>query len=483
MTETDLQAHTDVRARSDLHYLTATDALAAFKARTLSPVELMAATIARIEDVDPVVNALPIRFFDEALVAARAAEERYAGRHGGPRPLEGLPIAVKDEVEVAGQPCTAGSLVFKDEVPEVTAASVQRVIDAGAIIHARSATPEFCCAAITESRLWGITRNPWNADYSPGGSSGGSGAALAAGMAPLATGSDIGGSIRIPAAFCGVVGFKPPYGRIPQMPPFNLDTYCHEGPMARTVEDCRLLENVMAGPHPEDIVSLRPKLTVPAELPPVAGLKIACSVDLGGFDVGDEVAAAVRAAAETFRALGASVDDVTPGWSLDDMAEGARAHLGIIFGSWIGEVAAEYRDLLTDYALAFADDAVNRPTVSWLRSLEIEGEAYGHLAPILESHDLLICPTFVEPALRAGVPHDVDELFTSSLTFPFNMMSRCPVMVVPAGRAANDVPIGLQIVGRTYDDTTVFAAAAAFERAHPWYESTADRPQWPRRTS
>jgi aspartyl-tRNA(Asn)/glutamyl-tRNA(Gln) amidotransferase subunit A len=483
MTETDQHARTDLLSHSDLHYLTAADALAAFAARTLSPVELMEATIARIEDVDGVVNALPIRLFDEALGAARESEERYGGRHGGPRPLEGLPIAVKDEVEVAGQPCTAGSLIFKDEVPDVTAASVQRVIDAGAIIHARSATPEFCCAAVTESRLWGITRNPWNPRYSPGGSSGGSGAALAAGMATLATGSDIGGSIRIPAAFCGVVGFKPPYGRIPQMPPFNLDTYCHEGPMARSVEDCRLLENVMAGPHPEDIVSLRPKLTVPAELPPVSGLSIACSIDLGGFDVGDEVAAAVRAAAETFRALGARVDDVTLGWSLDDMREGARAHLGAIFGSWIGEVVADYRDLLTDYALAFADDAIHRPTVSWLRSLEIEGEAYDHLAAVLEGHDLLICPTFVEPALEAGGTYDVDDIFVRSLTFPFNMLSRCPVMVVPAGRATNEVPIGLQIVGRTYDDTTVFAAAAAFERAHPWYETTADRPAWPRRTS
>ena len=221
---------------------------------------------------------------------------------------------------MAGQPCTAGSLVFKDEIAEVTAGSVQRVIDAGGIIHVRTTTPEFCCAAITESRLWGVTRNPWNLDYSPGGSSGGSGAALAAGMATLATGSDIGGSIRIPASFCGVVGFKPPYGRVPQLPPFNLDHYCHEGPLARSVDDCRVLENVMAGPHPEDIASLRPKLTIPAELPPVAGMRIACSVDLGGFDVGDEVAAAVRAAAETFRGLGATVDEVELGWSLDDHA-------------------------------------------------------------------------------------------------------------------------------------------------------------------
>jgi aspartyl-tRNA(Asn)/glutamyl-tRNA(Gln) amidotransferase subunit A len=481
--DSDLPRPPAAAGEGDLHYLTAAAARELFAARKLSPVELMAATIARIEDVDPVVNALPIRFFDQALQAARLAEERFAGRHGGPRPLEGIPVAVKDEVEVAGQPCTAGSLVFKDMIAEVTAASVQRVIDAGAIIHARSATPEFCCAAITESRLWGVTRNPWNPAFSPGGSSGGSGAALAAGMATLATGSDIGGSIRIPASFCGVVGYKPPYGRVPQMPPFNLDHYCHEGPMARSVDDCRLLENVMAGPHPEDIASLRPKLTIPAELPAVAGMSIACSVDLGGFDVGDEVVAAVRRAAATFRELGATVDEVALGWSLDDMREAARAHLAVIFGSWIGTILEQHRDLLTPYAVEFAEDAVDRPNVGFLRSLEIEGETYDHLAAVFERYDLLICPVFTEPALPAAGDYDIDVVFDRALTFPFNMLSRCPALVVPAARAASGVPIGLQIVGRTYDDETVFAAATAFERTHRWYESNADRPDWPRRTT
>ena len=467
----------------DLHYLTAGEARRLFLMRELSPVELMAATIARIEAVDPAINAVPIRFFDEALRAARLAEERFAGRHGGPRPLEGIPVAVKDEVEVAGQPCTAGSLVFKDMIADITAASVQRVIDAGGIIHVRTTTPEFCCAAITESRLWGVTRNPWNLDFSPGGSSGGSGAALAAGMATVATGSDIGGSIRIPASFCGVVGFKPPYGRVPQLPPFNLDHYCHEGPLARTVDDCRLLENVMAGPHAEDIASLRPKLTIPAELPSVAGMRIACSVDLGGFEVAGEVVAAVRAAAGTFRALGATVEEVEPGWSLDAMREAARAHLSVIFGSWIGEILEQHRELLTAYAIEFAEDAVHRKTMGYFESLEVEGETWGHLAAVLEAHDLLICPTFSEPALPAAGDYDIDVVFDRALTFPFNMCSRCPVIVVPAARAASGVPIGLQIVGRTFDDVSVFAAAAAFEHAHPWYATSADRPDRPRRTT
>jgi amidase len=253
--------------------------------------------------------------------------------------------------------------------------------------------------------------------------------------------------------------------------------------MARSVDDCRLLENVMAGPHPEDIASLRPKLTIPAELPPVAGMSIACSIDLGGFDVGDEVVAAVRRAAATFRELGATVDEVALGWSLDDMREAARAHLAVIFGSWIGTILEQHRDLLTPYAVEFAEDAVDRPNVGFLRSLEIEGETYDHLAAVFERYDLLICPVFTEPALPAAGDYDIDVVFDRALTFPFNMCSRCPVMVIPAARAACGVPIGLQIVGRTYDDTTVFAAADAFARAHPWYETNADRPDRPRRTT
>jgi Asp-tRNA(Asn)/Glu-tRNA(Gln) amidotransferase A subunit family amidase len=460
----------------DMCYLPASDALTLFRERELSPVELMKATIARVEAVDPVVNALPVRFFEQAMEAARAAEARYAGRAPEPRPLEGLPVAVKDEVEVAGQPCTEGSLILKDNVAGHTAACVQRIIDAGGIIHARSATPEFCCAAITDSRIWGVTRNPWNLEYSPGGSSGGSGAALAAGMASLATGSDIGGSIRIPASFCGVVGFKPPYGRVPQDPPFNLDHYCHDGPMARTVEDCRLLENVMAGPHRDDIVSLRPKLTIPPESPGVEGLRIAASADLGGFDADAEVRENLGEAAALFRALGADVEDAGLEFDLDDVREAARAHFASIFGDLVGQALPECRDLMTSYAIAFAEDA-GRPTVGYYRSLEIESEIYARVADVLEDHDLLIAPVFGVPALRATVAdYDPDVLYRQGMTLIFNMCSRCPVLVVPCGRSREGVPLGIQIVGRTYDDVSVFRAAAAFTAAGPWFNDAASRP-------
>jgi aspartyl-tRNA(Asn)/glutamyl-tRNA(Gln) amidotransferase subunit A len=460
----------------DLCYLPASEALALFRTRELSPVELLQATADRIERVDPLVNALPVRLFDEAFAAARGAETRYAGRGPEPRPLEGLPVAVKDEVEVAGQPCTEGSLIMKDVVAERTAACIQRIIDAGGIIHARSATPEFCCAAITDSRLWGVTRNPWNLEYSPGGSSGGSGAALAAGMASLATGSDIGGSIRIPASFSGVVGFKPPYGRVPQQPPFNLDHYCHDGPMARTVEDCRLLENVMAGPHRDDIVSLRPKLTIPPGPRGVEGWRIAVSADLGGFEVDEEVRGNLRDAAATFGSLGAEVEEVGLALDMGDVREAARAHFATIFGSLIGQSLPEHRDLMTSYAIAFAEDAT-RPNVGYYRSLEIESAVYAEVADVLEEHELLVAPAFGVPALKAAVAdYDSEALYRHGTTLIFNMCSRCPVLVVPCGRSRDGVPMGIQIVGRTYDDVGVFRAAAAFAAARPWYAEPATRP-------
>ena len=460
----------------DLHYLPAHEALAGFRRRDLSPVELMEATIERIEEIDPVVNALPIRFFDEALEEARAAEARYAGHGPEPRPLDGLPVAVKDEVEVAGQPATSGSLILKDYVPTQTAACVQRIINAGGIVHARTATPEFCCAAITDSKLWGTTRNPWNLEYSPGGSSGGSGAALAAGMASLATGSDIGGSIRIPASFSGVVGFKPPYGRVPQQPPFNLDHYCHDGPMARTVEDCRLLENVMAGPHREDLVSLRPKLTIPTGSPGVEGWRIALSIDLGGYQVDGEVAANVLDAAETFGELGATVEQVDVQLDMDDVREAIRAHFGTIFGNLISQELPEHRELMTDYAIGFAEDAA-RPNVGFYRGLEIESEVWATIADVLEDHRLLLAPVFGVPALKATMAsYDVDDLYRYGLTTIFNICSRCPVLVVPCGRSREGVPMGVQIVGRTYEDVEVFRAAAAFVAARPWFHEPEARP-------
>jgi len=465
-----------------VHYLSATEALRLFRAGELSPVELTTAVIARAETVEPSVNAFAETFFDKALDAARAAEKRY--RAGDARPLDGLTVAVKEEAPIAGQRNTLGSLPLRDEVASETAPFVRRIIEAGGIVHARTTTPEFSCAPVTWTKLWGVTRNPWNLAYAPGGSSGGSAAALAAGTTTLATGSDIGGSIRIPSSFCGVTGFKPPYGRVPEVPPFNLDHYCHEGPMARSVADCALLENVIAGPHPSDVVSLRPKLEIPSPLEPVAGLRIALSPDLGCFTVDPDVAANTLAAAERLRDAGAAVTEVSLPWKLDDIIRAARIHFGMIFGPSIRPLYEESGDDLTSYARAFVAESDEIAKEDFYAGLELEAALYAPLGELLEEYDALICPTFAVPALPAEWDHgDLAEGRSDGhwmdvmMTLPFNIASRCPVLSIPSGRAANGVPTGVSVVGRTYDDVTAFRVAAAHEERYPWYTDPAHQPE------
>jgi len=471
----------------ELVYLSAVEALRLFRSRKLSPVELLQALIARAEAVEPQINAFAERLFDEALEQARQAEARYAGRGEPPRPLEGIPVALKEEQPIAGRSATQGSLLFKDEVAAVTAPVVERVIAAGGIVHARTTTPEFSCAAFTHSALWGVTRNPWCLDYSPGGSSGGSAAALAAGTATLATGSDIGGSIRIPASFCGVVGFKPPYGRVPALPPFNLDHYCHDGPLARTVADCALLQNVLVGSHPIDVVSLHPAVRIPEPLEPIDGWKVALSLHLGDYPVEPDVAANARAAAEALRQAGAIVEEVELGWKRADVMRAALVHFGVIFAPFIRAEVGDRFDQIMPYSRAFVEaaEAAARET-GFVEGLAIESALYAELGALLQRFDVLVCPTTAVPALRAGEDYvgnppvvdgvALDDYFETLLTVPFNIASRCPVLAVPSGRADNGVPTGVQIVGRTYDDERVFRVAAALERARPWFGAPSWRP-------
>jgi len=456
---------------TDLHYLSALEALRLFRSRELSPAELMSAVIARAEAVEPVINAFAATMFDSALDAARAAQERYAA--GVPLgPLDGLPVAVKEEAPIAGQLNTLGSLPLRDEVAAETAVFVQRIIDAGGIVHARTTTPEFSCAPFTWTKLWGVTRNPWNTAYSPGGSSGGSAAALAAGTTTLATGSDIGGSIRIPASFCGVVGFKPPYGRVPEVEIFNLDHYCHEGPLARSVADCALLENVLAGPHWSDVASVRQKLSIPSSLDGVAGMRIALSVDLGCYDVDSDVAANTRAAAARLRDAGAVVTEVTLPWRRSMISDAARIHFGMIFGPSMRELYAAHAAELTSYTRRFVEESDLVSKDEFVAGLELEGRIYAPLGALLDDYDALICPTFAIPAYPAEYDTDHPVLVNGvtcadwtdvMMTLPFNIASRCPVLSIPSGLSGDGVPTGLSVVARTYDDVTAFRVAAAHE--------------------
>ena len=473
----------------ELCYLTATEALKRFKAKKLSPVELMQAVINRAEKIQGKLKPFTYTYYDEALELAKKAEAKYAkGSRTGA--LEGLPIAIKDESYIKGKPTSFGSLITKDFVAEVTSPNNTRILKAGGIVHGRTATPEFSCASICHSRLWGVTRNPWNPKFTPGGSSGGSGVSLAAGSATLAMGSDIGGSIRIPASACGVVGYKPPHGRNPDDPPFNLDPYCHTGPMTRSVADAILLQNVISGPSPTDIASLRPKLTLPTTYKSIKGWKIAYSIDLSCFEVDKEVVANTKAALDVFRSLGATVEEVDLKWGVEALETGLK-HLDHLFGATMAKLAKKHAKKMTAYALDFAQAARKSTAADFLSAMEGAAKMYETFGPIMEKYDIFICPTLALPAVNAeflevrnehlkinGKVSKLNAVLGWCMTTPFNTLSRCPVLSVPSGHAKNKVPTGIQIVGRTYSDADVFQAATAYETAvGGWYRDTAHRPK------
>ncbi|MFO1089293.1 MAG: amidase [Hyphomicrobiales bacterium] len=473
---------------TDLAYLSAADALKAFRDRTLSPVELMAAVIDRAQAVNGTVNAFADTYFEEALAKAREAEARYRGKGEPPRPLEGVPLAVKDAQRLKGKRTTHGSLIFANSVDEESDPMIERLLDAGAIVHARTTAPEFCLSGITTSRLWGVTRNPHNPDYGPGGSSGGAGAAVAAGMTTLATGTDIGGSIRIPASACGIVGYKPPHGRNPDGPPANFDRYNHCGPMTRTVTDAALMQNVTSGPHPLDHDSLRERVTLPLEPSPARGLRVAYSIDLGYMVIDEHVRANALAAVAALKEAGVAVEEVNLGWSGDIERDVIHWYNTMHFGRQTIWQRERHADVMTESALKYAEAAERTTTIDDVhKAWERAHRMYQTLGPILARCDALICPTLAVPAVKAEhnpVDPDfringvrVDPEWGWCLTHQFNMLHNCPVLAVPSGRAPSGVPTGIQIVGRTFDDATVFRLGRALEIARPdWFVSAAHHP-------
>ena len=467
---------------ADLAYLSATDVRAKFRSKELSPVELLDALIERIERLEPTVNAVVDRRYEEARAEAAESADRYA--KGTALPIDGVPVAAKEEHPMVGRSWTQGSLSLADEVAPLDHPIIERIQAAGGIIHIRTATPEFCCAGFCHTTMWGITRNPWNTDFSPGGSSGGTGAALAAGYAPLGTGSDIGGSIRIPASLSGVVGFKPPFGRVPALPPYNLDQFCHDGPMARSVQDLALLENVVAGPHWRDVASLRNPPVLPATAESVEGLRVALCLRLGDWPLAPDVEANTRRVGASLAGAGAIVEEVTLPWTVSQIWDAAQAHFATIMGSGIAAVEAEHGDVLNDYTRAFA--ATMHSDLTFYEGLELEGHLWESLGGLFEQYDAVVCPTMATDGFVAGQAYlegpfavgdgFVDHHIKMAMTLPFNLFSRCPVVAVPSGVAANGVPTGVQVVGRTYDDVTAFRVAAAVEATGVGYHDPTWRP-------
>ena len=455
----------------ELAYLGAVEALERFRSLDLSPVELLDALRARAEETEPHIAAFTDTYFDQAREQAKQAADAYANDTA--RPLEGITVAVKDETAVEGQRLPMGSLLLEDNIADHNDPLVQRVLDSGGIIHARTAAPEFSMAPVTWTMLNGIARNPWNTEITPGGSSGGAGASLAAGTTTLANGSDIGGSIRIPSALNGVTGFKPPWGRVPELWPWNREPYASGGAMARSVADVVLMMNVISGPLPFDMFSL-PPLELPGSFPSAAGMRMAVSRDLGYFNPEGEIIEALEGAVEVLRGLGAVVDHVDLGWDIRAFGT-AMTHLRYQSGSILeSEIPEEARGHLTPYIQELL--GMQRPsTVEWMESWQYGDEMHRLLQEkvFLAGYDALICPTLETTAVPADWGHpdgsnptDLNDMLAVALTYPFNILGKYPVANVPIGIAGSTgVPIGMQIVGPREEDAVALRVAAAIEES------------------
>lgn len=466
------------KADLDLCYLSASEALEKFRNRELSPVELCKALIQRNEEVGDKLNATTYTFFERALKEARIAEGKYAKpKSRRVRPLEGLTVGIKDFHSVKGEITTYGSKAYEGHKPDQTAPTVERLLKAGAILFSRTTTPEFAYSGVTRSPLWGITRNPWDRNCTPGGSSGGASASIAAGLVTICDGTDGGGSCRIPASLAGVVGYKPPFGRNPLDREHPLENLLHYGPITRSVADAALMQNVMSGQHVADMCSLRESQTLSDTWESIRGMKIAFSMDLGFMEIAPDVQKNTRDAVTALKRLGAKVEEVDVGWNWGALDTWMTRWEGA-FGGLIGDLLPRWRYEMSPFCLRIAEQGLQHSAERFYHTNAGRDEQWQTLGPILEKYDALICPTLAVSSL----PVDHDEASTSytingksidpyvgwSTTWAFNNMAWCPVMSIPSGFGDRGMPTGLQIVGRTFDDPTVFRIATAFEKSRPW---------------
>jgi aspartyl-tRNA(Asn)/glutamyl-tRNA(Gln) amidotransferase subunit A len=457
---------------TEIAFLSAGELVAQYRRKSLSPVEVTQALLRRLDRLEPAINAFVMVARESALAEARAAEARWL-KAAPLGLLDGVPVTIKDLFLTKGWPTLRGSTLIKRDQPWLEdAPPVARLREHGAVLLGKTTMPEFGWKALGDSPLTGITRNPWNLAHTPGGSSAGAAAALAAGIGPLALGTDGGGSIRIPCAFAGLAGLKPSFGRVPHYPPSVFGLVAHNGPMARTVPDLALLMNVITGADDRDVYALPPErrdYTDGIE-DGVKGLRIAFSPTLGYARVDAEVAASVDQAAHRFAELGADVeivervfDDPVAAWLTLWWAGAAKA-MSIYSAEQRRHIDPDLEDAAQRGARLSAVDYVTADVVRGTLSLA--------MAEFHRRYDLLLTPSVPVPALEAGAllvdPATQKEWVEwAPFSYPFNL-TRQPAISVPCGLTKAGLPIGLQIVGRMYDDATVLRAARAFERARPF---------------
>jgi len=454
----------------EIGFLTASELGAAYRAKRLSPVEVTTHLLDRIERLEPSLNAFCLVDGEAALADARAAEARF---HRGQTlgAADGIPVAVKDVIITRGWPTLRGSRTVDPKGPwDEDAPSVARLREEGAVLMGKTTTPEFGWKATCDSPLTGITRNPWNPALTPGASSGGAGAALAAGLVTWAHGTDGGGSIRIPAALTGTVGLKPTFGRVPAHPLSPFGTVAHIGPMARSVADAALFLDIIARPDARDWYSRpdTPPQTAPTLDAGIKGLTIAYSPDLGYAQVAGEVAALVEQSLAAFQEAGATVIRKSPGfgdpaavWEM--LWEAGAAKL-------LGGLGPEKRALLDPGLDATVTRGLSHTLMDYLGAIKARESLGVLMAHFMTGIDLLITPAVAVPAFPVGqmAPDGAESwLGWSPFSYPFNLTQQ-PAISIPCGLTKAGLPVGLQIVGRRFEDGLVLQAARAFEIRRPF---------------
>jgi aspartyl-tRNA(Asn)/glutamyl-tRNA(Gln) amidotransferase subunit A len=455
----------------DLTRCTATELLDLYRRAEASPVEVTQAVLERIDKLNPVVNAFCFLAADEALDAARGSEFRW--RRGKPMgPLDGVPTSIKDLVLTKGWPTLRGSHTVDANQPwDIDAPATARLREAGAVLIGKTTTPEFGCKGETNSPLTGITRNPWDTTKTPGGSSGGTAVAVAAGMGPLSIGSDGAGSVRIPAAFCGNFGLKPSFGRVPAYPLSPFGTVSHLGPHTMSVADGALMMNVLKQPDARDWTSLPPDSSdYTTDLDGgVDGLRVLFSPTLGYAKVDPEVAGAVAAAVDQLAALGARVEVGDPGF---------EDPLPITTGLWFTGAWTLWNTLTpAQQAVTDPDFAAEAQLGSEMSSLDVQrlnlrrGELGSRMRQLMQHYDLIVTPSVAVPAFDArpagSVPLDpASMLGWTPFSYPFNLTQQ-PACTIPCGLTSSGLPIGMQLVGPMFADALVLRAARAYEQVRP----------------
>ncbi|HVS38528.1 MAG TPA: amidase family protein [Gemmataceae bacterium] len=463
-------------ADADLCLLSAVDVAAAIRARKVSPIEVFEAVATRIQALNPQLNAFCTLALDQAREAARGAEDALA-RNADLGPLHGVPVAVKDDLPVAGLLCTEGSRLYADRRASHDALAVARLRAAGAIVLGKTNLPEFGHKGTTDNLLFGVSRNPWNLQCTPGGSSGGSAAAVAAGLAYLALGTDIAGSVRIPAAYCGIVGHKPSLGRVPRVMPgitINLlDTTWVIGPMARTVQDAALMLRVLAGPDERDPFALphlgKKDFDFSGEL---HGLRIAWSPSPTRGPVDPSAARAAEIAVQVLTAQGVQVEEM--GARLDPPVNALRA---LFSAGAAGAFRDDFPQLCGQLSPTFAEFVSQGLTVTLDQCVAAQVAASAfieRMAAVFGRYDLLATPTTAVPAFSTDLAWGPDHVNGQAIdpqlgwffTWPFNLTGH-PAVSVPCGWSQDGMPYGLQLIGRRGADGLVLRAAAAIEAARP----------------